>query len=141
MMGSPNPGLGWPQQHDPTQFLTNNFANSTGFEPSRNESDTVAEIFPTSMAFNGTGYTVGNVANGDSDMLQFSRAFNRAGHPDGNALSGGSNQLTSSMVFSGTEYLAGNEVSGGSDQFEYRFYCLPEYERFFSADFSPGKDI
>ncbi|KAH7560533.1 hypothetical protein JRO89_XS10G0039200 [Xanthoceras sorbifolium] len=119
MMGSPNSDLGWPQRHDPTQFLTNNFANSTGFEPSRNESDTFAEMFPTSMAFNGTGYTVGNAANGDSDMLQFSMAFNGAGHPDGNALSGVSNQLTSSMVFSGTEYLAGNEVSGGSDQFEY----------------------
>ncbi|KAL5819730.1 hypothetical protein ACOSQ4_023572 [Xanthoceras sorbifolium] len=32
MMGSPNYDLGWPQQHDPTQFLSNNFASSTGFQ-------------------------------------------------------------------------------------------------------------
>ncbi|KAL5832038.1 hypothetical protein ACOSQ4_017392 [Xanthoceras sorbifolium] len=105
MMGTPNSGLGWSQQHDPTQFLTNNFANSTAFEPSRNELDTFTEMFPTSMAFNGAGYTVENAASGDSDMLQFSMAFNGAGHPDGNALSVGSDQLPHTTAFSGTEYL------------------------------------
>ncbi|KAL5766649.1 hypothetical protein ACOSP7_017266 [Xanthoceras sorbifolium] len=109
MMGTPNSGLGWSQQHDPTQFLTNNFANSTAFEPSRNELDTFTEMFPTSMAFNGAGYTVENAASGDSDMLQFSMAFNGAGHPDGNALSVGSDQLPHTTAFSGTEYLVGNE--------------------------------
>ncbi|KAL5821790.1 hypothetical protein ACOSQ3_023672 [Xanthoceras sorbifolium] len=142
MMGSLNYDLEWPQQHDATQFLTNNFASSTGFQPFRyfvkgtncinsisdaefhermlkdtikrvyllnqvlekkefsqlqlpaqtlhphtstgfqpfgNESDPFAEVFPSSMAFNGAGYSVGNAACGDYVPLQSSIAFNAAG--------------------------------------------------------------
>ncbi|KAL5822212.1 hypothetical protein ACOSQ3_024094 [Xanthoceras sorbifolium] len=141
MMGSPNYGLGWPQQHDPTQFLTNNFANSTGFQPFRNESDPFSEMFPTSMAFNNVDYSVGNAPNNGSNLFQSSMAFCGAGYPNGNAVSGGSDQLAPSMTFSGTEYLTGNEVTVGSNQFDYGFLCTPEYNRFSNADFVSGNDI
>ncbi|KAL5755408.1 hypothetical protein ACOSP7_023628 [Xanthoceras sorbifolium] len=141
MMGSPNYGLGWPQQHDPTQFLTNNFANSTGFQPFRNESDPFSEMFPTSMAFNTADYSIGNAPNNGFNLFQSSMAFCGVGYPNGNAVSGGSDQLAPSMTFSGTEYLTGNEVTVGSNQFDYGFLCTPEYNRFSNADFVSGNDI
>ncbi|KAH7566786.1 hypothetical protein JRO89_XS08G0234700 [Xanthoceras sorbifolium] len=122
MMGSLNYDLEWPQQHDATQFLTNNFASSTGFQPFRNESDPFAEVFPSSMAFNGAVYSVGNAACGDYVPLQSSIAFNAAGCLYDNAVSSGSDQLAPSMEFSNTEYLAENEVSGGSHKLDYGFF-------------------
>ncbi|KAH7566655.1 hypothetical protein JRO89_XS08G0210000 [Xanthoceras sorbifolium] len=133
MTGSPNYGLGWPQQHDSTQFLTINFTNSTAFQPIRcsslhficvNESDPFAETFPTSMAFIGANYSVGNAAPGDSDLLQSSMAFNNTGYPGGNIVSGGSDKHAPSMAFSGIKYLAGNKVNDGSDQFDYGFFSV-----------------
>ncbi|KAL5743561.1 hypothetical protein ACOSQ2_026677 [Xanthoceras sorbifolium] len=141
MMGSPNYGLGWPQQHGSTQFLTNNFTNSTGFQPFRNETDPFAEMFPTPMAFNSAGYSVGNAATGDFDMLQSSMAFNSTGYPSGNAVSGGSDELAPSMAFPNTEYLARNEVSGGSNHLDYEFFCSPYYDQFFSANIAAGNNI
>ncbi|KAL5821788.1 hypothetical protein ACOSQ3_023670 [Xanthoceras sorbifolium] len=128
MTGSSNYGLGWPQQHDSTQFLTINFTNSTAFQPIRNESDPFAETFPTSMAFIGANYSVGNAAPGDSDLLQSSMAFNNTGYPgSGNtkAVTGGSDKHAPSMAFSGIKYLAGNKVNDGSDQFDYGFFSEP----------------
>ncbi|KAL5753078.1 hypothetical protein ACOSP7_023250 [Xanthoceras sorbifolium] len=201
MMGSLNYDLEWPQQHDATQFLTNNFASSTGFQPFRyfvkgtnyinsisdaefhermlkdtikrvyllnqvlekkefsqlqlpaqtlhphtstgfqpfgNESDPFAEVFPSSMVFNGAGYSVGNAACGDYVPLQSSIAFNAAGCLYDNAVSSGSDQLAPSMEFSNTEYLAENEVSGGSHQLDYGFF-YPQSIPIFQWRFCAGE--
>ncbi|KAL5819725.1 hypothetical protein ACOSQ4_023567 [Xanthoceras sorbifolium] len=134
---SPNYDWGWTQQHDPTQFLTNNFTSSTGFQPFRNEVEPFAEMFPISMAFNG----VGNAVNGDYGKVESSMAFSGAGYMVGNAVSSGSDQLQPSTAFSGSGCLATNELSCDFDKFDYEFFCQTEYDQFFNNDLAPGNDI
>ncbi|KAL5819729.1 hypothetical protein ACOSQ4_023571 [Xanthoceras sorbifolium] len=104
----------------------------------RNESDPFAEVFPSSMAFNGAGYSVGNAACGDYVPLQSSIAFNAAGCLYDNAVSSGSDQLAPSMEFSNTEYLAENEVSGGSHKLDYGFF-YPQSIPIFQWRFCAGE--
>ncbi|KAK2656824.1 hypothetical protein Ddye_009876 [Dipteronia dyeriana] len=102
-----NYSLGWPQQLDNTRFMGTDFANPTGFQPFRNESNFFAELLPPSMTFHG-GYPTRNAVSGGSDQFQSSMEFHGTGYLTRNTVTGGFDQLTPSMAIPDAGYVAGN---------------------------------
>ncbi|KAK1588001.1 hypothetical protein Q3G72_019077 [Acer saccharum] len=95
-----------PSQLDHTRFMgTDHFANPTGSQPFRNESNFFAELLPSSMTFH-SGYPTRNAVSGGSDQLHSSIAFHGTGYLTRNAVTGGSDQLTPLMAIPDAGYLA-----------------------------------
>ncbi|KAK4844204.1 hypothetical protein QYF36_017687 [Acer negundo] len=96
-----------PSQLDHTRFMGTDFANPTGSQPFRNESNFFAELPPSSMTFHG-GYQTRNAVSGGSDQLQSSMAFHGTGYLTRNAVNGGYDQVTPLMAIPDVGYVAGN---------------------------------
>ncbi|KAK1587640.1 hypothetical protein Q3G72_015264 [Acer saccharum] len=74
-----------PSQLDNTRFMGTDFANPTGSQPFRNESNFFADQLQSSMAFHGTGYLTRNAVTGGTDQLTPLMAIHDAGYVAGNA--------------------------------------------------------